>query len=162
MQTTTLSRDPSAVNAAPTQIIPCDHLERLARIASLRAERRRFGPVDVAVVAGWDVPDLGGDDEDRLDVLAADLEWWDRFTASSEWWHDLATETVADRYGDSDGPLGEGLFDDEAFELDDEHPDDWAMDAREVAELDRMLRSHRSASMRIDPEEEARMWGFCR
>jgi hypothetical protein len=33
-------------------------------------------------------------------VSEADRRWWAEFTGSSEWWLDLAEETVADGYGE--------------------------------------------------------------
>lgn len=88
-------------------------------------------------------------DVPALDVDGASLDWWAEFAARSEWWRDLARDDVADSYGDS----GDGVAYDPY--------DRWERERWEDAEVARQLRP-RARSIRVDAEEEARLYGYGR
>jgi hypothetical protein len=109
----------------------CDRIGRdLGRYSPEQARLTQPVPAEV---------DPWGDEGEEC-VFEVDAAWWDAVRDHSEWWSDLATDTVAEFYGEQftgDSPA----FDDD--ELD------------HLAVIDRQLRP-RARGIAIDAEEEAR------
>lgn len=154
-----IARGSSSVNASPCDFIPalalaadCWAAARMARLAAIDAERALHHE-DASHLRGEPPAEIG--DIDRLDVLAADLDY-DTAFPRGEWWADLATETVADHYGVVP-PASSAL--EPSLDYDADYR---SRSLYEDAVVGHHLRGRRSGSTRVDAEEEARNvygWG---